>query len=75
MTNGDRIRSMTDEELAVFLYMAELGDIDYSKTFCDMCDQTAFDCDDCRLHWIKKETDWIITKEHMAQLTEKYKKE
>lgn len=55
-TNADRIRKMSDEELAHFLDRWALGDIDYSKTFCDMC-EGQFDCDDCRLWWLKKEAD------------------
>ena len=52
-TNADRIRQMTDEELADFLDRWELGDIDYSKTFCDLCDGQ-YDChDDCLLDWLK----------------------
>lgn len=54
MTNADRIRAMTDEELAVFLAKWEEKDIDYSKTFCNMC-KGQYDCDDCRLEWLKKE--------------------
>lgn len=38
MTNADRIRSMTDEELADFIDRAEMTDIVYSITFCDMCE-------------------------------------
>ena len=37
MTNADRIRSMSDDELADFIYRCEMGDIDYAKTFCDLC--------------------------------------
>ena len=56
-SNADRIRSMTDEELADFLERWELGDIDYSKTFCDLC-KGQYDChDDCLLDWLKKEVD------------------
>lgn len=55
-TNADRIRKMSDEELAHFLDRWALGDIDYSRTFCDMC-EGQFDCDDCRLWWLKKEAD------------------
>ena len=53
MTNADRIRSMTDEELADFLDRWEIGDVDYSKTFCDLCDGQ-YDChDDCLMDWLK----------------------
>lgn len=54
-TNADRIRSMSDEELANFLDRVEMGDIDYSKTFCDLCDGF-YDChDDCLVGWLKAE--------------------
>ena len=52
-TNADRIRAMTDEELADFLDRWEMGDVDYSKTFCDLCDGQ-YDChDDCLMDWLK----------------------
>ncbi|MBR3008365.1 MAG: hypothetical protein IKI35_05650 [Stomatobaculum sp.] len=55
MTNADRIRSMTDEELADFLDRWEIGDIDYAKTFCDLC-EGQYDChDDCVLGWLRQE--------------------
>lgn len=54
-TNADRIRAMSDEELANFLDRVEMGDIDYSKTFCDLCDGF-YDChDDCLLGWLRAE--------------------
>ena len=54
-TNADRIRAMSDEELAEFLDRWELGDIDYSKTFCDLC-EGQYDChDDCLMDWLKGE--------------------
>lgn len=52
-TNADHIRSMTDEELAAFMDRCEMSDIDYSKTFCDMC-EGQFTCDQCRLDWLKQ---------------------
>lgn len=55
-TNADRIRSMTDEELAEFLDRWESGDIDYSITFCNMCKGQLFDCyKDCLTGWLKQE--------------------
>ena len=55
MTNADRIRAMSDEELAEFLDRWALGDIDYSKTFCDLC-KGQYDChDDCLMDWLKEE--------------------
>ena len=59
MTNGDVIRGLTDEELQVFLLEFESGEIDYSKTFCDMCckdaalEQKSTDCGGCLLWWLK----------------------
>ena len=56
MTNADKIRSMTDEELADFIQRVQFGDfsnLDYGKTFCDMCDGQ-YECDDCLKWWIKQ---------------------
>lgn len=59
MTNADRIRNMTDEELDEFLAMWECGDIDYAITFCDLCKKhgntLGLDCDGCRMHWLKSD--------------------
>ena len=53
MTNAERIRQMTDEELASFLYS-------YVEP-CFLCDKTKCgeykDCEDARLQWLKKEAD------------------
>lgn len=55
-TNGDRIRAMSDEELAEFLDKWEAKDIDYSLTFCNMCKGEMYDCrKDCLMQWLKKE--------------------
>ena len=53
MTNADRIRSMSDEELAEFIDRCEMNDIDYAKTFCDLCNGQ-YECDQCRLDWLKQ---------------------
>lgn len=56
VTNADRIRAMTDEELAEFIGRIEIGDFGpqvYGKTFCDMC-KGQYECDDCRLWWLKQ---------------------
>lgn len=57
MTNADRIRNMQDEELMGFLKRIEVGDIDYSVTFCDLCKDSGnvpgLDCDGCLLHWLQ----------------------
>ena len=57
LSNADRIRMMSDEELAEFLDRWELGDVDYSLTFCDLC-KGQYDChDDCLMAWLKKEVE------------------
>ncbi len=51
MTNADRIRQMSDEELAEFL-MKPTKII--SKYECEDCEN---DCTECVLEWLKKEVD------------------
>lgn len=70
-TNADRIRSMSDEELHKFLLDFEAGDIDYAKTFCDLCckdaalERKSTDCEGCLLWWLKNDAtlpqgiDWL----------------
>ena len=56
MTNADKIRAMSDEELAEFISRIEIGDFGpqvYGKTFCDMC-KGQYECDDCRLWWLQQ---------------------
>lgn len=56
ITNADRIRDMSDEELAEFISRIEIGDFGpqvYGKTFCDMC-KGQNECDDCRLWWLQQ---------------------
>lgn len=56
MTNSDRIRAMSDEELSEFISRIEIGDFGpqvYGKTFCDMC-KGQYECDDCRLWWLQQ---------------------
>ena len=53
MTNADRIRAMSDEELADFIDRCEMNDIDYAKTFCDLCNGQ-YECNQCRLDWLKQ---------------------
>ena len=38
MTNAERIRRMTVDELQVLLSAFECGDITYAVTFCDLCE-------------------------------------
>ena len=65
MTNADCIRRMNDEQLYDFLSEWECGDIDYSVTFCDLCNEATkrgevgnvlnLDCDGCRKHWLQRD--------------------
>ena len=52
-TNADRIRAMSDEELAEFIYRCETSEIDYAKTFCDLCNGQ-YKCGQCRLDWLQQ---------------------
>ena len=52
-TNADHIRAMSDEELAEFIYRCEMSEIDYAKTFCDLCNGQ-YECGQCRLDWLKQ---------------------
>ena len=53
ITNADRIRAMSDEELADFIDKCEMNDIDYAKTFCDLCNGQ-HECNQCRLDWLQQ---------------------
>lgn len=56
LSNSDRIRAMSDEELAEFISRIEIGDFGpqvYGKTFCDLC-SGQYECDDCRLWWLQQ---------------------
>lgn len=53
MTNAQKIRAMSDKELADFIDRCEMGDIDYAKTFCDLCNGQ-YECDQCRLDWLQQ---------------------
>lgn len=65
MTNADCIRRMSDEQLFEFLSEWECGDIDYSVTFCDLCNEATkrgeagnalnLDCDGCRRYWLQRD--------------------
>ena len=51
MTNGDRIREMSDEELAVTLMCPnDMGMADIPCTHSDSCN-----CRQCLLDWLKQE--------------------
>ena len=53
ITNAQKIRAMSDEELAEFIYRCEMSEIDYAKTFCDLCNGQ-YECGQCRLDWLKQ---------------------
>lgn len=56
LSNADRIRAMSDEELSEFISRIEIGDFGqqvYGKTFCNMC-KGQYKCDDCRLWWLQQ---------------------
>ena len=53
MTNAQKIRAMSDEELAEFIYRCEMSEIDYAKTFCDLCNGQ-YECGQCRLDWLRQ---------------------
>ena len=58
ITNADKIRKMSDDELNQFMSLVEVWKIYYSTTSCDMCvedENTVIDCDGCRLNWLKSE--------------------
>ena len=61
-SNADRIRSMSNEELLEFLLDFEIGDIDYSRTFCDLCEKDckengeSTDCEGCLKWWLEKDS-------------------
>lgn len=61
ITNYEKINGMSVEELAEFLERFELGDIDYSVTFCDLCKEGGnilnLDCSGCLRHWLESECD------------------
>lgn len=54
MTNADRIRSMSDEELAVFLSMDLIEPCDYCQlaVFEGACTETL--CDDAMMKWLQR---------------------
>ena len=53
ITNAQKIRAMSDEELAEFIYRCEMSEIDYAKTFCDLCNGQ-YKCGQCRLDWLQQ---------------------
>lgn len=56
MTNAERIRTMTVDELAKLMDALSMGDIDYGKTLCDMCNGQ-YECEDCCRWWLAQDAD------------------
>lgn len=56
MTNADRIRSMTDEELANLFDEVETGSFLADKYPCSECTEK-INCDVCFLEWLRAESD------------------
>ena len=55
ITNADRIRAMTDEELASYLTGVWYS-FEEMPGMCDVCDmQSIQNCSDCWLDWLKQE--------------------
>lgn len=56
MTNGDRIRRMTDEELAVFLLKVEQGDFTADVCFEENCPwaKCPDDCTGAAIRWLQR---------------------
>ena len=58
MTNADRIRSMSDEELAEFLDIIEQDGIQsqYGGVPCDCCTEKT-ECSSCWVEWLQSEVE------------------
>ena len=54
MTNADRIRAMSDEELAKWIFGITIGD--EPRSWCDFhCQKTGkYGCEKCALEWLKQ---------------------
>lgn len=55
MTNADKIRKMTDEELAEFL-MKTVGATGDNLFYCDK-EHYCYGCEKCYLAWLQKEVE------------------
>ena len=56
MTNADRIRKMTDEELFKFIVMIESNELHYNELPCEYCWTTnTKDCYKCIRKWLKND--------------------
>lgn len=55
MKNGDRIRMMSDPELADFMRQCEREEVVYYQYECKECVNR--NCDECRIKWLGKDPD------------------
>lgn len=55
MTNLERIKSFNVQQMGAFLSMIDLGNIDYSKMFCKVCDGTK-NCEECFTWWLNSDS-------------------
>ena len=56
MTNADRIRTMTDEELAVYIMCPAEYDLGFSKK-CKCTGEKNRNCRKCTLKWLQSEAE------------------
>lgn len=57
-TNGDRIRSMTDEELSEYLWNRDVGILnEFKRTFGITCKYDSNKCKEDIYHWLKQEAE------------------
>ena len=56
MTNGDRVRQMTDEELILLVY-SETNTTPWCTPFNENCKHHGedYECETCMLDWLKEE--------------------
>ena len=56
MTNGDRIRNMTDDELAKFMCLVK-DKLCFGCSFSHMDECEGISCEEARKQWLKKEAE------------------
>lgn len=56
MTNGDKIRRMTNEELAYFLRYG-FDEVYYGGEICNLNCNYEMNCEKCILQWLNKEVE------------------
>ena len=55
MTNFEKIKSFTIEQMGKFLNMVDLEGIDYKKAFCNSCNGNKL-CKNCFIEWLNSDT-------------------